>query len=156
MIKLGQPAPDFTAQTTLGTPFRLSALRGQKVVLYFFPKAFTPGCTREAAQFRDAHEELKALGAEVIGISTDDHKTQCNFAGSVKATFPMIGDGDGKIAEAFDVFWPFFKLARRVTFLIDEQGIVRGVYQHELRIGQHTDDVLHALKKLAKPKASGS
>jgi thioredoxin-dependent peroxiredoxin len=152
MIRLGHPAPDFTAQTTQGASFTLSAMRGRKVVLYFFPKAFTPGCTREAAQFQDAYAEVKALGAEVIGISTDDHQTQCDFAGKVKVAFPMIGDGDGKIAGLFDVFWPFFKLARRVTFLIDEAGVVRGVYQHELRIGQHADDVLMALQKLAKPK----
>lgn len=152
MIQLDHPAPDFTAQTTLGEPFQLSKLRGKRVVLYFFPKAFTPGCTREAGTFRDAYEDLQELGAEVVGISTDDHQTQCDFSARTKANFPMIGDPNGEIARKFDVLWPFFKMVRRVTFLIDEEGLIRGVYRHELRTGAHVDDALSALKRLGPLK----
>lgn len=153
MIRLGHPAPDFSAKDTRGEQFQLSKLRGKRVVLFFFPKAFTPGCTREAGTFRDAYAEMQELGAEVVGISTDDHKTQCDFAGSLKAAFPMLGDPDGEIARQFDVLWPFFKMVRRVTFLIDEEGIVRGVYQHELRMGAHVDDALSALKRMGPVKS---
>lgn len=150
MIQLGDHAPDFTATTTQGETIQLSKLRGKPVVLYFFPKAFTPGCSKQAEQFRDNYEELRELGAEVIGVSTDDHRTQCDFAGQKGVPFPMIGDEDGSIARKFDVFWPFFKMVRRVTFLIDPEGRIKGVYRHEIRVGKHVDQVLMALRKMTQ------
>lgn len=150
MIQLNAPAPDFSAITVSGTELRLRDLRGKFVVLFFFPKAFTPGCTREAKQFRDVYPELKALGAEVIGVSTDDQKTQCEFAESLSAQYPMIADSDGAIAREFDVFWPFIKLVRRVTFIIDPEGIVRAVLRHELNVGKHIDESVAALQRLQK------
>jgi len=150
MIQLNAPAPDFTVTTTLGTQLRLQELRGRYVVLFFFPKAFTPGCTREAAQFRDTYPELQALGAEVIGISTDDQKTQCDFAQSLSAQYPMVADPEGHLARAFDVFWGFIRMVRRVTFIIDPEGRVRAVLQHEIRIGKHIDEAVAALKRLQK------
>lgn len=150
MIQLNQPAPAFDATTASGEPISLAALRGKFVVLFFFPKAFTPGCTREAKQFRDVYPELKALGAEVIGVSTDDQKTQCDFAESVGAAYPMIADPDANMARQFDVFWPFIKLVRRVTFIIDPEGIVRAVLSHELRIDKHSDESVIALQRLQK------
>ncbi|MHB8878034.1 MAG: peroxiredoxin [Myxococcaceae bacterium] len=152
MVKLGDPAPDFAGTTTVGEPFLLSALRGRPVVLYFFPKAFTPGCTREAAGFRDAYPEIRALGAEVVGISTDDQRTQCEFAAKMSVPFPMIGDHDGQISRRYDVLWPFFGIARRVTFVVDAHGMLRAVFQHELRVGQHVPDVLNALKRVNHPR----
>lgn len=87
----------------------------------------------------------------MIGISTDDHKTQCDFAREMLVPFEMIADSDGKISRLYDVFWSFLPAVHRVTFLIDEKGAIRGVFQHELRIGKHVDDVLRALRKL-KPE----
>lgn len=158
MIQLNGAAPDFTAKTTRGGSITLSALRGRYVVLFFFPKAFTPGCTRESKQFRDAYPELKALGAEVIGVSTDDHQTQCEFAEEVNADYPMIGDADGNIARQFDVFWPFLKFVRRVTFIIDPEGVVRAVLNHEARIGKHVDESVATLQRLQRkaPPASST
>ncbi len=150
MIQLNSPAPEFTVTTTQGKQLSLRDLRGKYVVLFFFPKAFTPGCTREAAQFRESYPALQALGAEVIGISTDDQKTQCDFAESLSAQYPMISDPSGEIARGFDVFWGFIKLVRRVTFIIDPEGIVRAVLQHELRIGKHVDESIAALQRLQK------
>lgn len=151
MIRLGDYAPDFEAQTSDGRTVRLSALRGRPVVLYFFPRAFTPGCTIETSLFREHHAEFTAAGAEVIGVSTDDLQTQCAFAEKTGATFPLVGDEQGLLAEKFDVLWPFFKLARRVTFLIDAEGRVQGVFQNELRIRHHVNTVLQALKRLPTP-----
>jgi peroxiredoxin len=146
VIRIGSPAPDFEALSTTGKRIRLSALRGRPVVLYFFPKAFTPGCTLEAREFRDAYPELLSAGAEVIGISTDDHQTQCSFAEKEKANFPMIGDPDGAIARQYDVVWPLLKLTKRVTFVIDPAGDVQAAFHFEMRVSQHVKSVLSALK----------
>ena len=148
MIAINAPAPDFTATTTDGRELRLSELVGRPVVLYFFPKAFTPGCTRQAEQFRDIHPEIEASGAVLIGVSTDDHQTQCEFAGSVGAGFPMVGDPTGAIARSYDVIWPLIKFTQRVTFVIDAQGLIRGIFHHELRIGMHAKNVIQSLKAL--------
>ncbi len=156
MIQLNEAAPEFVATSTQGEQVKLSALRGRYVVLFFFPKAFTPGCTRESKQFADAYPELKALGAEVIGVSTDDHQTQCEFAESVGAQYPMVADADGSVARQFDVFWPFLKFVRRVTFIIDPEGVVRAVLNHELRIGKHVDEAITTLQRLQRKPVSAS
>jgi peroxiredoxin len=148
MLKVGERAPDFTAETTDGRTITLSELRGRPVVLYFFPKAFTKGCTIETKRFRDAQSSLTEFGVEVIGVSADDHKTQCDFAASLNANFPMIGDSTGKITKAYGVLWPLIGLPRRITFVIDREGIVRGVLDFELQIGKHLDETLALLRKL--------
>jgi len=146
MIAVGQPAPDFTARTTDGRTLTLSSLRGRAVVLYFYPRAFTPGCTTETLLFRDNHEELRALGAEVIGISVDDLETQCRFAGTHGVTFPLVGDRDRSISRAYGVLWPIFPVDKRVTFVVDEAGIVRATFRHELQVSRHLDDVVRFLR----------
>ncbi len=93
----------------------------------------------------------------MVGISTDDRKIQCDFAAHVKAPYPMIPDPDGTIARKFDVLWPFFKLVRRITFVIDGAGDIRGVFQHEIRVLQHVDDALLAVKRLVgRPPEAGA
>jgi peroxiredoxin len=146
--RVGDPAPDFTARTTDGGLLRLSELRGQLVVLYFFPKAFTPGCKRQTVRFRDAHADIRELGGTVIGVSVDDHETQCDFAEATRASFPMIGDPDHVLSRLYGVLRPFLKLDRRVTFVIDRGGVIRGVFEHEFQIARHLDAVLHLLEKL--------
>lgn len=96
------------------------------------------------------------LGAEVVGVSSDDHRTQCDFAKKVNATFKMIGDESGEIARRYDVVWPFLKTAKRVTFLIDETGIIRGVFHHEIRVDRHVDDVIGAIRRMKGLPASGA
>lgn len=147
MLKIGDPAPDFTAQTTSGATVSLRALRGRPVVVYFFPKAFTMGCTIETRQFRDNYEELRKLGAEVVGISADKFDLQCRFASDNRLPFPLVGDEDKRICEAFGVLWPLIKIPQRITFIIDEEGIVRAVFHHEVQISRHLDDVRHFLEK---------
>jgi peroxiredoxin len=141
MLKIGDLAPDFTAQATNGQTVTLHALRGRPVVIYFFPKAFTMGCTIETRQFRDNYAELSTLGAEVIGISADRFDSQCRFADDNKLPFALVGDEDKRISEAFGVLWPLIRIPQRVTFVVDEEGIVRAVFHHEVQISRHLDDV---------------
>ena len=147
-LRVGDIAPDFTARTTDGELVSLSELRGRNVVLYFFPKAFTPGCTRQTERFRDAEADIRELGGVVLGVSVDDHETQCDFARATRASFPMIGDSDHALSALYGVLRPFLKLDRRVTFVIDREGRVRGVFEHEFQISKHLDHVLHLLEKL--------
>jgi peroxiredoxin Q/BCP len=155
VLKVGDPAPAFSVQTTDGRNVTLRDLRGKYVVVYFFPKAFTPGCMKEAKRFRDAYPDIHALGGEVLGISVDDHKTQCEFADKMAVTFPMVGDGDKQISAAFGVIRPLLRFDRRVTFLIDKGGVIRGVFEHEFQVSKHLDDVLHMLEKLVKEEHAG-
>jgi thioredoxin-dependent peroxiredoxin len=153
MIGVGERAPDFEARATDGRELRLSDFRGQPVVLYFFPKAFTPGCTTETNRFRDNYTEIRELGAEVIGVSTDGFEDQCQFAAARGVQFPMIGDTDRRISRAYGVLWPLFNLDKRVTFVIDEQGIVRARFHHEFQVLRHLDDVFAFLRDRKRASA---
>jgi thioredoxin-dependent peroxiredoxin len=154
VIKVGEKAPEFRVKTTTGDEVTNETFRGKTLVLYFFPKAFTGGCTIETKQFRDAAPELRDLGAEVVGVSVDSLETQCAFAKSLDATFAMIGDQDKAVSRAFDVLWPIIGKAQRVTFVIDGKGIVRATFHHEIRVGKHIDEVRTVVKKLAAEAAS--
>ena len=153
MLKIGDHAPDFTAQATNGSTVSLSALRGRPVVVYFFPKAFTMGCTVEIRHFRDNYTRIRELGAELIGISADKFDAQCRFATEHQAPFPLVGDEDKRICEAFGVLWPLIKIPQRITFVVDEEGVVRAVFHHEVQISRHLDDVRRFLEKRATSPA---
>jgi peroxiredoxin Q/BCP len=150
MLKIGDQAPDFTAPATNGTTVSLQALRGRPVVLFFFPRAFTMGCTVETRQFRDNYEELRALGAEVIGISVDGFDEQCRFAQDNRLKFALIGDADKQICNSFGVLWPLVKLPQRITVVLDEEGIVLGIFHHEVQIWRHLDDARRVLEQRAR------
>jgi len=123
MIAAGDTAPDFTAPNQDGTPFRLSSLRGSPVVLYFYPKADTPGCTIESKGFRDVHAEFAAKKVRIVGVSVDDCPAQKAFAQKYGLPFPLVADSSKAVATAFGVLGPRGS-ARRVTFLIDPNGKV--------------------------------
>jgi len=123
MIAVGDPAPDFVAPNQDGTSFRLSSLRGSPVVLYFYPKADTPGCTIESKGFRDAHAEFAARKVQIVGVSVDDCPAQKAFVEKYGLPFPLIADASKKVATAYGVLGPR-GTARRVTFLIDGAGKV--------------------------------
>jgi thioredoxin-dependent peroxiredoxin len=142
MLRVGDVAPPIDTVTSLGTRFVLSEQDGLCTVIYFFPKAFTPGCTRETKYFRDNHVELELAGASVVGISTDDQATQCDFAQSLRAPFPMIADADRSISRAYDVLWPIVGLAQRVTYVVSPKRIIEAVFHYELRVQEHRNDVL--------------
>ncbi|MFT3769384.1 MAG: peroxiredoxin [Minicystis sp.] len=148
MLKVGDPAPRIDAIASNGSRFVLDEQPGLCTVIYFFPKAFTPGCTAETKDFRKNYMELDLAGASVVGISTDEPQTQCRFADALGVPFPIIGDEDRAISRAYDVLWPLVGLAQRVTYVVGPRPdgapgrIVEAVFHHELRVSAHRDDVL--------------
>lgn len=131
MLEKGATAPEFEAESSKGGLLKLSKMRGKKVVLYFFPKSFTSGCTRETHEFASAYPKLSGQGTEVIGVSVDTVDTQAKFANECGAGFPIIADPTKVIAKSYGVM-SRFGVARRVTFLIDEQGRVQEVVESML------------------------
>jgi len=147
MLKAGERAPEFHALSTTGQYLSLAGFRGKKLVLYFYPKAFTPFCTAEARRFRDNYDDLRGLGAEVVGVSVDEHETQCDFAQRHELRFPLVADHDKAISRAFGVLWPGLPLDKRVTFIIGEDGVIQAVFRHEFQVVKHLDDVMRFLQK---------
>ncbi len=147
MLDVGHAAPTFHAQSTDGREIDLEDFRGRYVVLYFFPKAFTPGCTAQARRFRDNYPELKELGAEVIGVSVDDHATQCEFASSNRVDFPMVGDKDRTLSDAYGVRHALLPFDKRVTYVVGPDGKIAAKFHHEFQINRHLDDVVAFLRK---------
>jgi len=137
MIEAGAQAPDFDAPTSQGHNLKLSSLRGKSVILYFYPKAFTPGCATETRTFGELYPKLSAKGVEVVGVSVDDTEKQTAFAADCHADFPLVADHDKRIAESYGVLGTF-RVAKRVTFYIDPTGKVSEVVE-SLRPGAHTD-----------------
>jgi peroxiredoxin len=146
----GQRAPEIDAVGSDGQRFVLSQQQGLCTVVYFFPKAFTPGCTVETTLFRDNYVELVLAGAALVGISTDDLSTQCKFAASTRAPFPIVPDADLKISRSFGVLWPVVHVARRTTFVVRPDMIIDAVFQHEVQISRHRDDVLRHVNAMFK------
>jgi peroxiredoxin Q/BCP len=122
----GDVAPDFKRPSTTGQDVKLSELRGKKVVLAFFPKAGTPGCTKEMSAFRDRLAEFTSAGALVLGMSIDDIESQKKFARDIQVTFPLLSDPEGEVAEAYGV--KSLGFAKRVTFVIDKGGKIAAVF----------------------------
>jgi peroxiredoxin Q/BCP len=149
MIKEGTTAPAFTATNTNGDTIRLKDLRGKKVVLYFYPKDDTPGCTKEACSFRDAFSEFKKQGIEVIGVSTDSEASHKKFTAKYKLPFTLLADTDHAIADAYGVYGEKKFMGRtymgvkRMTFLIDEKGKVKKVFE-KVKPEEHAGEVLEA------------
>ena len=129
MLQVGQPAPDFTLNTTSAQPFRLSKLRGRHVVLYFYPKDDTPGCTTQACTFRDQYEDFKDLGAEVVGISSDSEKSHQKFAQKHRLPFELLADTEGAVRKLYEVPRALLGLLPgRVTFVIDKKGVIQYIF----------------------------
>lgn len=152
-IEIGDKAPDFTLSTDGNGKVSLSKLRGQKVVLYFYPKDDTSGCTAEACGFRDSFPKFGKIEAAVIGISKDSVASHDKFKKKYELPFTLASDADGKVCEAYGVWVEKSMYGRkymgieRATFLIDEKGVVRGVW-HKVKVPGHVDAVLAAAKAL--------
>lgn len=155
-LKVGDVAPSIVASTHDGKPFQLDALRGQLVVIYFYPRAFTPLCTAETRMFRDKHDEIARLGAQIVGVSTDAQDTQCEFAERESVQFPLLADPEQKIARDYDVKWPLLGRAQRVTFVIDRQGKIVARIHHELSADRHVKGVIEELTRLSSDPAAAS
>jgi thioredoxin-dependent peroxiredoxin len=135
MIEVGALAPEFIGTTAEGAPFSLSSTRGRPLVLYFYPKASTAGCTREAREFTSVYDDLQREGVDVVGVSVDTVGAQKRFAENCGIPFPLIADSDKAIARMYGVLG-ILGVARRVTFLIDATGRVSEVVEGILP-GQH-------------------
>ncbi len=149
MIKEGQYAPDFELPDNNGDPVKLSDFKGKKsVVLFFYPKDFTGGCTAEACSFRDSYEDFTDAGAEVIGISSDDVISHRNFASRYRLPFILLSDKGGKTKRAYGVTDDLFGLLMgRVTFVIDKQGKVIKVFDSKSDFTGHSTEALEAIGK---------
>lgn len=145
MLGPGDPAPDFETADCRGQRLKLSELRGKRVVLFFFPKAFTPACTLEVRAFRDNYGRIQERNAELIGVSVDKVEKNCRFADEEQLQFRLVGDESRAISELYGVVWPVLRIDRRATFVIDEHGIIADVIHHEVRVHRHLDDVLARL-----------
>jgi len=152
-LDAGSLAPDFTAPTDGGGSITLSALRGKNVIIYFYPKDDTPGCTKEACAFHAAEADFSGADAVVLGVSKDSAASHDKFKAKYALGFPLIADIDGAICEAFGVWVEKLNYGKkymgieRSTFLIDKQGVVRQVW-HKVKVDGHAEKVLEALKAL--------
>jgi peroxiredoxin len=156
VLKPGDTAPEIDVLANDGNRFRLSDQASKLcTVIYFFPKAFTPGCTKETKRFRDNYAELAIAGASIVGVSTDDHDTQCRFAESLDAPFPLIADEDKRISNAYGVLWPLIARPKRVTFIVNPLRTIEAVFQHEVSIVQHRDDVLLHVDRMFRARHGG-
>ncbi|MCW3001339.1 MAG: thioredoxin-dependent thiol peroxidase [Conexibacter sp.] len=150
MIKEGQPAPDFELPDQSGTPVRLSSFRGRRVVLYFYPKASTPGCTTQACGVRDHELDYEAADAVVLGVSPDPVKAVKKFAEKQQLNFELLADEHHEVSETYGVwveksmYGKTYMGAQRSTFVIDADGIVRKVIK-KVKPETHDDEVLAAL-----------
>jgi peroxiredoxin Q/BCP len=151
MRKEGTIAPNFAANDANGETVRLKDLRGQKVVLYFYPKDDTPGCTKEACSFRDAFSDFKKRGIKVLGVSPDREASHKKFTAKYKLPFTLLADPDHSIADAYGVYGEKKFMGRtymgvkRITFLIDEKGKIKKVFE-KVKPDEHAQDVLDAFE----------
>jgi peroxiredoxin Q/BCP len=152
VIQQGNKAPHFRRTDHKGQIVDLDELRQKgPIVLYFYPRDFTPGCTKEACMFRDAFSELEGHGATIGGVSVDDDESHRRFAQRYQLQFSLLADEDRKLAEAFGIMRTFRLLgAQRVTFVIDREGIVRGTFHHELSMQKHIEGVQQLLPTLVR------
>ena len=154
-ISVGKPVPDIEVQATDDQKFMLSDLQGKNVVLYFYPKDNTPGCTTEGQDFRDHYEEFRKLGTEIYGVSRDSLKSHDGFKSKQCFPFDLISDEDEKLCALFDVikektlYGKKYLGIDRSTFIIDRQGVLRKEYRG-VKVDGHVNDVLAEVRKLPK------
>lgn len=153
MLLVGDVAPNFILSDQSSATIELARLKGKKVVLYFYPKDMTPGCTLEACNFRDAWSELRAQNVEILGVSRDSVSRHKTFSKTFNLPFPLLADTDGAVAQAYGALREKKFLGRtymgieRMTYLIDSAGIIAAVWP-DVKVVGHLDEVLAAAKAL--------
>ena len=149
MLKEGDKAPDFKSTDQNGNKVKLSDFKGKRVVLYFYPKDDTPGCTKEACSFRDADDVYRKKGIKVLGVSTDDEKSHQKFISKFQLPFDLLADTDKSIVESYGVwgeksmYGKKYMGTNRKTFLIDEKGKIAKIFD-KVNVSEHADEVLEA------------
>ena len=148
-IKVGEKAPDFTLTDHNGEIFNLSDNLGRGgIVIYFYPRDNTPGCTTEAKSFRDLYEDFRREGAEVVGISSDGSQKHREFAGRHELPFRLLSDEEGKIRKLYGIPKTLGIIPGRVTFVLDDLGIVRLVFDSQTKVSEHVDRALEIIRGL--------
>jgi peroxiredoxin Q/BCP len=147
--KVGDAAPAFSLPDAKGETHKLSDYAGRWLVLYFYPKDDTPGCTKQACNFRDDLFQLEKLGAKVVGVSVDDTDSHAAFARKYSLPFPLLSDKDGKVADSYGALMNLgvIKKAKRYTFLIDPQGKIAKTYL-SVDTSRHSQEIIDDLKQL--------
>ena len=148
-IQVGDQAPDFTLPTQSGETFRLQDRMGERViVLYFYPKDNTSGCTAEACAFRDSYEVFAEAGADVVGVSSDSVDRHAGFAAKHSLPFTLVSDKGGQVRKAYGVPGVLGMIPGRVTYVIDRAGVVRHVFSSMTNIDGHVNDALRVVQEL--------
>jgi peroxiredoxin Q/BCP len=146
-LKKGQKAPDFTLPSTSGENFTLSKNAwGKPCVIYFYPKDFTKVCTAEACDFRDQFEAFRELDIPVVGISRDNITTHRKFKNEHKLPFELLSDASGKVCKSYDALIPIVNMPKRVTYFIDGDQVIQGVYSDMFESKKHVDEMVKHLK----------
>jgi peroxiredoxin Q/BCP len=150
-LVVGNPAPKFLLLDQESTSHALSEYRGRWVVLYFYPKDDTPGCTTEACNFRDDLPALRALNVQILGISLDDTRSHARFAEKFHLPFPLLADTDGIVARSYGALWSIgpLRIAKRHTFVIDPEGRVAKIYR-DVKPAAHSRELQQDVKELQK------
>ncbi len=149
-IEIGHQAPHFELQDQHGDLVRLSDFHGQPLVVFFYPKAHSGGCTVEACAFRDDYDVFAEVGAAVLGISSDAVQSQQSFAQKNNLHFPLLSDQGGRVRQAWGVTKTFGILPGRVTYILDGDGVVRGVFSSQLNVTAHVAEALRVLEDLRR------
>lgn len=152
-LSVGTKVPDVGGTMADGTTWRPSDAHGKTLVLYFYPKDFTPGCTREACSFRDNYDEIAGkYDAEVVGVSRDSADSHTRFKEKHNLPFKLVADSSGEMTKAFGatLLGGLVPVSKRITYVVDGEGTIRGVFTHALDATRHVDDVKSLLQELAR------
>ncbi|MBF2063206.1 MAG: peroxiredoxin [Calothrix sp. C42_A2020_038] len=147
-IKVGDIAPDFTLPSQTGASISLSSFRGQPVVLYFYPKDDTPGCTAESCAFRDQYEVFKSAGAEVIGVSGDSPESHQKFAAKYQLPFTLLSDKGDQVRNLYGAKAMFGLFPGRITYVIDGNGKVQYIFDSMFNFKGHVEEALKTIQTL--------
>ena len=152
MLEVGTRAPLFEAPLDDGSTFRLADMAGDKnVVLYFYPKDGSSGCTKQACDFRDSYASIRAYDAVIVGVSRDSVESHRKFKEHNQLSFPIASDVDGSIHAMYEVHPILGILRPRITYVIDKRGVIRAAFRHDIAIGRHLPDTVAALESIQAP-----
>lgn len=147
-LSVGDPAPDFTLPSTEGKDFQLSrTMKAQPLIIYFYPKDFTPGCTAEACGFRDSCEIFRQADLPIVGISQDDVQTHQKFKKAHNLNFPLLSDLKGEVASRYKARMPIINFTRRITYLLDDRHRIGAVYENLMGANRHIEEMQKQLQK---------